>query len=134
MHRLLRTVLKRPALQALLFCALLTIEQSGYGPNIEEISTTVRANWPIFKRMQEFRATLQQEPPEIAREFPPLPTLGKLLVEGTQQERDTYLTHLQGVYQQNKEALDAFWQHHPSLKEEATDQKETIPDRGNFDY
>jgi len=118
MHRLLRTVLKRPALQALLFCALLTMEQNGYGANLEEISTTVRINWPIFKRMQEFRATLQHELPEIAREIPSLPTLGKLLVEGTQQERVAYLTHLQDVYQQHKEAFDAFWQHHPALREE----------------
>lgn len=118
LHRLLRTLLKRPALQALLFCALLTMEQNGYGPNLEEISTTVRRYWPIFKRMQEFRATLQQELPEIAKEIPPLPILGKLLVDGTQQERDTYLAHLQDVYQQHKEALDAFWQRHPALKEE----------------
>jgi hypothetical protein len=39
-----------------------------------------------------------------------------MLVEGTQQERDAYFAHLQDVYQQNKEALDAFWQRHPALK------------------
>lgn len=114
MHRLLRTVLKRPALQALLFCALLAMEQNGYGAHLEEISTTVRINWPIFKRMQEFRATLQHELPEIAREIPSLPTLGKLLVEGAPQERAACLTHLQDVYQQHKEAFDGFWQRHPA--------------------
>ena len=118
MHRVLRTMLKRPALQALLFCALLVMEQNGYGSNLEEISRTVRINWPIFKRMQEFRATLQHELPEIAREVPPLPTLGKLLVEGTSQERAAYLTHLQNVYQQHKEVFDGFWQRHPTLREE----------------
>lgn len=118
LHRLARTCMKRPAMQALLFGALLAMEQNGYGPNLEEISTTVRVNWPVFKRMQEFRATLQQELPAIAREIPPLPTLGKMLVEGTQQERDAYFAHLQDVYQQNKEVLDAFWQRHPALKGE----------------
>ena len=117
-HRLVRTFLKHPAMQALLFCALLAMEQNGYGPNLEEISLTVRVNWPNFKRVQEFRATLQQELPAIAKEIPPLPTLGKVLVEGTQQERDAYFAHLQDVYQQNKEALDAFWQRHPALKGE----------------
>jgi hypothetical protein len=116
LHRLVRTVLKRPAMQALLFCAMLAMEQNGYGPNLEEISTTVRINWPIFKRMQEFRAILQQELPAIAKEIPALPILGKMLVEGTQQGRDAYFGHLQEVYQQNQEALDAFWQRHPALK------------------
>jgi len=118
LHRLARTCMKRPAMQALLFCALLAMEQNGYGPNLEEISTTVRINWPVFKRIQELRATLQQELPAIAREIPPLPTFGKMLVEGTQQERDAYFAHLQDVYQQNKEVLDAFWQRHPTLKGE----------------
>jgi hypothetical protein len=118
LHRLARTWMKRPAMQALLFCALLAMEQNGYGPNLEEISTTVRINWPVFKRMQEFRATLQQELPAIAKEILPLPTLGKKLVDGTPQERDAYFAHLQDVYQQNKEALDAFWQRHPALKGE----------------
>jgi hypothetical protein len=115
LYRLVRAFMKRPAMQALLFCALLAMEQNGYGPNLEEISTAVRVNWPVFKRMQEFRARLLQELPAIAKEIPPLPTLGKLLVEGTQQERDTYFAHLQEVYQQNKETLDAFWQRHPAL-------------------
>jgi len=118
LHCLARKWMKRPTMQALLFCALLAMEQNGYGPNLEEISTAVRVNWPVFKRMQEFRATLQQELPAIAKEIVPLPTLGKLLVEGTPQERDAYFAHLQDVYQQNKEALDAFWQRHPALKGE----------------
>jgi hypothetical protein len=66
--------------------------------------------------MQEFRAILQQELPAIAKEIPALPILGKMLVEGTQQGRDAYFGHLQEVYQQNQEALDAFWQRHPALK------------------
>ncbi len=86
------------------------MEQNGYGSNLEEISATVRINWPVFKRMQELRA--------IAKEIPPLPILGKMLVEGTPQEREAYFAHLQDVYQQNKEVLDAFWQRHPALKGE----------------
>lgn len=117
-HRLARTWMKRSAMQAVVFCALLVLEQNGYGPNLEEIRTTVRVNWPIFKRMQAFREALQQELPTIAREVPPLPALGKKLVEGTQQERDAYLAHLHNVYQQNKEVLDAFLRHHPELNEE----------------
>lgn len=118
LHHLARPWMKRPTMQALLFCALLVMEQSGYGPNLEEINTTVRIHWPVLKRMQEMRATLQQELPVIAKEIPPLPILGKLFVEGTQQERDAYFAHLQDVYHQNKEALDAFWQRHPALKGE----------------
>jgi len=115
LHRLVRTLMKRPTLQAFLFCAALTLEQSGYGPNLEEISRVVHRNLPILQRMQEVRTILQQELPAIAKEIRPLPLLGKLFIEGTQQQRDAYMTHLQTVYQHNKEAFDAFWQRHPEL-------------------
>lgn len=118
LHRQVRTFIKHSAMQALLFCTLLVMEQNGYGPNLEEISATVRITWPVIKRMQEVRATLQRELPAIAKEIPPLPTLGKMFVEGTQQERDAYFAHIQHIYQQNKEVLDAFWQRHPALKGE----------------
>src|SRR5258708_3106156 len=116
--RLYQKAFAAPVMQALAFAYLLVLEQGGYGRNIEEISSSVRINLPIMKRTLAFREALLLELPSVAKEVPPLPVLGRLLTEGTQQQRDAYFEHLQEVYWQNKEAFDAFWQRHPDLKPE----------------
>lgn len=116
--RLYQKAFAAPAMQALAFAFPLVLEQGGYGHNIEEISSAVRINLPIMKRTLALREILMKELPSVAKEVPSLPVLGRLLTDGTQQQRDAYFEHLQEVYWQNKEAFDAFWQRHPDLKPE----------------
>lgn len=115
---LMRKFFTRPTMQALIFISLLVLEQNGFSHHIEELNSTVRINLPILKRTLAFREALLLELPTVAKEVPPLPVLGRLLTEGTQQQRDAYLEHMQELYWQNKDAFDAFWQRHPDLKPE----------------
>ncbi len=111
--RLYRKIFLVPAMQALLFTSLLVLEQSNYGSNIEMIRATIRAHVPLMKRFQDMRDALQEELPLVAKELLPLSRLSTLFTQGSQQDQDTYIEHIQEVYRQHKDDLDAFWQRHP---------------------
>lgn len=116
----LRRSMSTPSFQALSLVFLLHLKEHGYADNIDELLKVCQVQVPRFRAFQALCIALEQELPEVAKKLGTPQKLWQKIKNLSEPEREQYLAqkneYLRGVYLQHQTKLDAFWQHHPEIK------------------